>query len=140
MPEPLTNHLSTSNPHTNDPQLIGEPGFSYQHFNSALDRSTEWRVRNVPWRLVRVPKLYAREEFTPGSSYGRNAWGELYKGETVKKLYVRLPEDLVTQFNLLIVFNGWKMSILKDAQPDLVKPRRMTEPELMHYYRWMGRG
>lgn len=126
--------LSTTYPH----EPIPDPQFSLLHFTPEVDRLGDWQAHTYPGRRVQLTRLHKREEFTPSSGYGRNGWGELYKGETIAKLYVPLSETLVANYNVLVEYNGASMVVCRYAQPDFVKPRRMSEPELMNYYRWMG--
>ena len=129
------NELSTPNPQPTTP----ETNYNCLHFKPEIDRVTDWRIHNIPWQRVSLATLHVRDEFMPGSSYGRNLWDELYKGETTRRLYVPLPETLITTYNVLVEYNGQSMVVLQHAQPDFAKPRKMNQVEMMYYYRWMGR-
>lgn len=117
---------------------IYPPVFDPIHFDAAVDRTSEWLMANVPWQRLEITRLYTRSEFTPGSSWGRNLWGEYYRGETVNRRYVAIPERLVAEVNLELIYRDSVMRILRDAQPAYTRPRSWSNPELIGYYLWMG--
>ena len=94
--------LSTSYLHFHYP----DEAFNINSFNPKVDRVSECRANNVPWKRAHIAALHRREEFIPGSGYGRNLWNELFKGETTTGLYVPLPEKLLADYNVLVEYKA----------------------------------
>lgn len=115
------------------------PQFDPLTFNPAIDRMGEWQAGAYPWKRIELPKLYRRKEFMSGDGWGRNAWGERFKGDSVTRFYAAVPEGLISTHNIALVYQGRIMRILCHAQPAFTRPRSRTSPELVCFFRWIGR-
>ena len=114
------------------------PQFSTSDFRGDIDRYSEWVATHVPWKRIDMPKLHQRREFVNGGGWGKNAWGELYQGESALTSYVSVPMKLIEEHNVEVRYKDRSMAILRHAQPDFTRPKSWSSPELIGFYRWMG--
>jgi len=99
-------------------------------------------ITTLPWKKVVVTKLIKREEFLyRGDTHGYDFWGKLRRSPTVSHKYVRLPEGLVRDHNVCVVYktgetiNGF-MLIFQNAAPAFTKPISIKKPEIFEYFHW----
>ena len=102
------------------------------------DTTAAWLMETVPWKTIQVPKLHRVERFTTGSGWGRNSWGEYYKGDSVIRSYVVVPEELAAEYNLRLVYADREMVVLRGAAPEFTRPRGWNHPGVNCFYRWCG--
>lgn len=105
------------------PQNVEEHGRDY----------TEWLMRTYPWYRLNLRKLHVVKRQERGLNWWRD---KEVLGDLHIHLYVRVRASLVRTHNILVIYDGLTMLILKDA--NAVMTRHDKEGEEIAYYDWMG--
>ena len=105
---------------------------------NARNRQYVSPLATAPWREITVEHLTRVEEFGRGSGWGKNSWGEVYKGPTMTAYYVRIPAELNLEHNVLVHLSDRRMIIECGQAPAFTKPKSSHSPELMAYFPWDG--